>query len=101
MMEHIVSVLSSLVKQSLNLFANPTKQVKKMASINALVAMWPELGHTPHNPRGFIRLDGGYVILGPKDDKPYELSSNEQLAIARFLGPEAPMTKPDGEGCSS
>jgi hypothetical protein len=89
-MERVIGVLGSLVKQPSNPFANLTEQAKKMASINALVAMWPEIGHAEQNPRGSIDLGGGYILLGTKDDKPYELSDDERSSITRFLDPGAP-----------
>ncbi|KAF9642953.1 hypothetical protein BDM02DRAFT_3105019, partial [Thelephora ganbajun] len=94
-MERIIGVLGSLVKQPSNAFANLTEQAKKMANINALLAMWPEIGHKSHDPRGSFNLGGGYILLGPKDDKPYILSPAEQhtLTSSCFLDPGAPMVR--------
>ena len=83
-MERVIGVLGSLVKQPSNPFANLTEQAKKMASINALLTMWPEIGHESCNPRGSIDLGGGYILLGPKDDKPYDLSPAERTALALY-----------------
>ena len=84
-MERIISVLGSLVKQPSSAFANLTEQAKKMASINALLAMWPDLGHESRNPKGSIDLGGGYILLRPRDDQLYRLSTDEEAAITRFL----------------
>ena len=81
-MERVIGVLGSLVKQPSNPFANLTEQAKKMASVNALQAMWVEIGHKPHAPRGSIDLGKGYILLGPTDDKPYDLSPLEHAALA-------------------
>ena len=96
-MEHVIGVLGLLVKQPSNPFTNLTEQAKKVTNINALQAMWPEIGHESHNPRGSIDLGGGYILLGPKDDKPYLLSSAEQHALASyhasFPDSEAPLQR--------
>ena len=93
-MEHVIGVFGSLLRQPSNVFANLTEQAKKVANINALVAMWPEIGHNSHALRGSIDLGGGYILLGPKDDKPYTLSPTEQAVVnsyhATLLDPEAP-----------
>jgi hypothetical protein len=91
-MERMIGVLGSLVKQPSNMFANLTEQAKKMASVNALLAMWPEIDKDSHNPRGSIDLGGGYILLRPRDDKPYTLSSIEQTALASYRA-----TLPDSE----
>jgi hypothetical protein len=92
-MERIIGVLGSLVKQPSNAFANLTEQAKKMVSINALLAMWPDVGRKLHNPRGSIDLGGGYILLGPKDDTLYRISSTEEDAVTRFLDNAAPAVK--------
>jgi len=91
-MERVIGVLGSLVKQSSGPSANLTHQAKKVAGINALQAMWPEIGHGSHNPRGSIDLGGGYILLGPKNNQLYPLSPAEQCALATYyasLGFEA------------
>ena len=92
-MERMIGVLGSLIKQPSNMFANLTEQAKKMANVNALLAMWPEIGHDSHDPRGSINLGGGYILLRPKDDKPYLLTSIEQIALASYCA-----TLPESEG---
>jgi hypothetical protein len=89
-MERIIGVLGSLVKQPSNAFANLTEQAKKMASINALLAMWPEVGYESKNPRGSVDLGGGFILLGPKDEKLYKLSANEEDAVVHFRNNGAP-----------
>ena len=83
-MERVIGVLGSLVKQPSNPFANLAQQAKKVASINALLAMWPEIGHESHDPRGSINLGRGYILLGPKDNKPYDLSPAERTVLALY-----------------
>lgn len=92
-MERIIGVLGSLVKQPSNPFANLTEQAKKMATINALLSMWPEVGHKSRNPRGSIDLGRGYVLLRPRDDGLYRPSPDEQDAITRFLDDGAPAAR--------
>lgn len=89
-MERIIGVLGSLVRQPSNPFANLAEQAKKMASVNGLLAMWPEVEHKSGDPRGSINLGNGYILLGPKDNKLYSLSSSEEPVINNFLAPGAP-----------
>lgn len=80
----MIGVLGSLIKQPSNMFANLTEQAKKMANINALVAMWPEIDQEAHNPAGSIDLGGGYILLRPRDVGPYTLSLIEQTALDSY-----------------
>lgn len=84
-MERIIGILGSLIKQPSNPFANLTEQAKKIAEINAIIAIWPELNSTKRDPHGSINIGHGYVLLGPKDDKPYYPSNTEQTALAEFI----------------
>lgn len=94
-MERVIGVMGSLLRQPSNMFANLAEQAKKMANVNALLAMWPEIIEDPHAPRGSIDLGGGLILKGPKDDKPYTLSAAEQAALASYhatlLDCEAPV----------
>ena len=83
-MERIIGILGSLIKQPSNPFANLTEQAKKIAEINALIAIWPELDSVKQDPHGSINIGDGYILLGPKDEKPYELSDAEQTALVTF-----------------
>ena len=83
-MERIIGILGSLIKQPSNPFANLTEQAKKIAEINALVAIWPELDTTKKDPHGSINIGRGYILLGPKDERSYELSNAEQTALGNF-----------------
>ncbi|KAF9646784.1 hypothetical protein BDM02DRAFT_3156425 [Thelephora ganbajun] len=67
-MERVIGVLSSLLRQPSNPYANLTVQAQKMAHINALVAMWPSFEKAQGNPHGSIDLGDGYLLLGPKED---------------------------------
>ncbi|KAF9646246.1 hypothetical protein BDM02DRAFT_3130490 [Thelephora ganbajun] len=90
-MEHVIGIFGSLIKQPLNPFANLTEQAKKVAEINAIVAMWPDLERPKEDPHGCIDMGQGYLLLGPKDEKPYRLSSAEEDALVAFYSslPEA------------
>ena len=83
-MERIIGIFGSLIKQPSNPFANLAEQAKKIAEINALVSIWPELEAEDKDPHGSIDIGDGYLLLGPKDDKPYELSQAEQSAVQEF-----------------
>ena len=83
-MERVIGVFGSLIKQPSNPFANLTEQAKKIAEVNALVAIWPELESEDRNPHGSIDIGHGYLLLGPKDDKPYDLAPLEQTALDNF-----------------
>lgn len=80
----MIGLFGSLIKQPSNPFANLTEQAKKVAEINAVVAMWPDLERRKADPRGHIDIGHGYLLLGPKDEKPYDLSPVEQAALAVF-----------------
>ena len=79
-MERIIGILGSLIKQPSNPFVNLMEQAKKIAEINALVAIWPELDTTKKDPHGSINIGRRYILLGPKDERSYELSNAEQTA---------------------
>jgi hypothetical protein len=42
-MERIIGIFGSLINQPSNPFSNLTEQAKKIAEINALVTIWPDL----------------------------------------------------------
>ena len=83
-MERIIGVFGSLLRQPSNLFSNLREQAKKVAEINAMVAMWPEIEFLTGEPRGSLDLGQGYILLFPKDTTPYFLSPVEQAAISEF-----------------
>ena len=83
-MERIIGIFGSLIKQPSNPFANLAEQAKKVAEINALVAIWPELEPEVKDPHGSIDIGQGYLLLGPKDEKPYDLPQAEQTALEQF-----------------
>lgn len=83
-MERMIGVFGSLLKQPSNPFANLAEQAKKVAEVNSMIAMWPELERVKKDPRGSINLGDGYTLLGPKDAKPYRLSPTENNAFAAF-----------------
>ena len=83
-MERMIGHLGSLIKQPSNPFANLAEQAKKVAEINALVAIYPGFERKKKDPRGSIDLGGGFLLLGPKDQKPYDFSLAEQSALDNF-----------------
>ena len=83
-MERIIGIFGSLIKQPSNPFANLTEQAKKVAEINAITAMRPDLEHSKHNPHGSIGISQGFLLLGPRDQKPYLLSPAEYTAVSTF-----------------
>jgi len=83
-MERVIGVFGSLLRQPSNLFSNLREQAKKVAEINAVVAMWPEIEFETGEPHGSLNLGQGYILLGPKDTKPYLLLPSEKTAITNF-----------------
>jgi len=94
-MERVIGHFGSLIKQPSNPFANLTEQAKKITEINAIIAMWPDLEKVQKNPRGSIDLGDGYLLLWPKDHKPYRLSPAEWEALNTFYSglPNAGITR--------
>jgi hypothetical protein len=92
-MERMIGILGSLINQPSNPFANLTEQAKKIAEVNAIVAIWPELERPKNDPHGSIDIGVGYLLLGPKDTRPYTPSDVEQNALQDFYsslpGPES------------
>jgi hypothetical protein len=83
-MERVIGVFGSLIKQPSNPFANLAEQAKKVAEVNALVSIWPELEYANQDPHGSIDIGNGFLLLGPKDEGPYDLAPPEQTALETF-----------------
>jgi hypothetical protein len=83
-MERIIGYLGMLIAQPSNPFSNLAELAKKIAEINTLIAIWPELETEPKDPHGSIPIGSGYLLLGPKDEKPYDLPSNNYDALKQF-----------------
>ena len=83
-MECVIGHLGLLLKQPSNPFANLTEQAKKIAEINAIIAMWPDLEKVQNDPRGSVDLGDRYLLLWPKDQKAYRLSPTEWDALNAF-----------------
>ena len=102
-MERMIGIFGSLLRQPSNLFSNLREQARRVAEINALVAMWPEIEIEKGQPRGSLNLGDGYLLLTPKDSKPYPFSplkrlhSTPSIPASRFPNPldQDPFT--DGE----
>ena len=84
-MERIIGYLGSLLRQPLNPFRNLTAQTRRVATTNALIAMWLELEKPTDAPRGSRDLGNGYLLLGPKDANLYHLSPAERTAVNTFF----------------
>ena len=83
-MERVIGYLGSLLRQPSNAFRNLAAQTQQVATTNALIAMWPDFEQDLGDPRGSINLGDGYLLLGPKDTKPYKFSRKEQAALDDF-----------------
>ena len=83
-MERVIGVFGSLLQQPSKLFSNLREQARRVAEINAVVAMWPEIETQRGELQGSLNLGQGYILLGPKDTKPYVLSPAEQTALIDF-----------------
>ena len=83
-MVRVIGVFGSLLRQPSSLFSNLREQARRVAEINAVVAMWPEI-ETERGPlQGSLNLGQGYILLGPKDTKPYVLSPTKRAALIDF-----------------
>ena len=80
-MERVIGYLGSLLGQPSNMFRNLASQATQVATTNALVAMWPDFERTKDDPHGSKDLGDGYLLLGPKDTSPYEISHEEEAAF--------------------
>jgi hypothetical protein len=83
-MERIIGVLGSLLRQPSNLFSNLREQARKVAEINAVIAMWPEIEQEKGDPYGSLHAGQGYLLLRPKDQEPYKLLEDELTALSTF-----------------
>ena len=83
--ERIIGYFGFLLRQPSNPFRNLTAQARRVATINALVAMWPELDESKKDPRGSICLGDGYLLLGPKDSNLHRLPQSEKEALEYFF----------------
>ena len=84
-MERVIGYLGSLLRQPSNPFRNLAAQTRRVATTNALVAMWPELKNQKDAPRGSRDLGDGYLLLGLKDTKLHRLSPSEKRRINIFF----------------
>jgi hypothetical protein len=84
-MERVIGYLGSLLRQPSNPYRNIAAQARRVATTNALVAMWPAFEEKKGNPRGSLDLKDGYLLLTPKDSTPYEIPRNEQDALSAYF----------------
>ena len=84
-MERVIGYLGSLLRQPSNPFRNLAAQTRRVATSNALIAMWPDFEKPKEAPRGSKNLGDSYTLLGPKDKTAYKLSPSEQAALVDFF----------------
>jgi hypothetical protein len=84
-MERVIGYLGSLLRQPSNPFRNLAAQTRRVATRNALVAMWPDFEIPNEAPRGSKDLGDGYLLLGPKDASTYNPSPSEQMALNAYF----------------
>ena len=53
-MEHIIGIFGLLIKQPSNPFVNLAEQARKVAEINAIIAMWLDLERQKKDPHGSL-----------------------------------------------
>ena len=80
-MERVIGYFGSLIRQPSKPYQNIAAQAKRVAITNALVAMWPGIKPENGDPMGSMDTGDGYLLLGPKDAKPYRLSRQEQVSF--------------------
>ena len=85
-MERVIGYLGSLLRQPSNPFRNLAAQTMRVATTNALVAMWPDLEKPKATPRGSKDLGDHYRLLGPKDTTLYCLHPSERTEFINFFG---------------
>ena len=83
-MERVIGYLGSLLRQPSNTFRNLAAQSRRLAYVNAMVAMWPTFQEEQKDPRGSEDIGDGYLLLGPKDTTLYRLSDAERGALNDF-----------------
>jgi hypothetical protein len=92
-MERLIGYLGSLLRQPSNPFRNLAAQTRRVATTNALIAMWPDFDNPKSDPTGSLDLGNGYLLLRPRDTSPHNISPCEQTAIEGFF-----LNQPDVEG---
>ena len=83
-MERVIGIFGSLLWQPSNLFSNLREQARRVAEINAVVAMWPEIESERGELQGSLNVGQGYILLTPTDKTAYPLSPNERTALINF-----------------
>ena len=83
-MERVIGYLGTLLRQPSNVFRNLAAQSRRLAYVNAMVAMWPSFQEEEKDPRGSEDIGDGYLLLGPKDASLHRLSHAEQAALNNF-----------------
>ena len=95
-MERVIGYLGSLLRQPSNPFRNLAAQTKRVATTNALCAMWPDFQPAKGDPMGSKNLGDGFLLLGPKDTTVYAFSQREREAFDTFFP-----IREDGDGLDS
>ncbi|KAI0321211.1 hypothetical protein OF83DRAFT_1051645 [Amylostereum chailletii] len=94
--ERTIGDLGAEIKPHSNPFANLAQRALRRAQVNCLKALYPEFSDAsdiaPSQAPSCI-LEGGYVLLHPRDNRPREVRDAEALAIRAYLrstiGPDA------------
>jgi len=84
-MERVIGYFGSLLQQPSKPFQNLAAQARRVAHVNTMVCMWPELGRQEHNPLGSMDLGNGYLLLGPKDTDVHQMSLTERTSLDDFF----------------
>jgi hypothetical protein len=85
-LERTIGSLGEEVKQPSNPYANLANRGIRRSQVNALYAMFPDLGDAGVQlPRGAIALEGGYVLLRARDDSPRVLEGAYAYALRDFM----------------
>ena len=84
-MERVIGHLGSLLSQPSNPFRNLAAQTRRVATTNALVAIWPDLEKKKGDPQGSKDLGDNYLLLGPKDTSPHQIPPNEWPTFEAFF----------------
>ena len=83
-MERAIGYFGSLLRQPSKPYQHLAAQARRVAHINAMVSMWPELGQQESNPLGSMDFGDGYLLLGPKDSDAHYMSPMEHTAFESF-----------------
>ena len=96
-MERVIGYLGSLLRQPSNIFRHLAAQSRRLAYVNAMVALWPEFLIEEKDPRGSKDLGEGYLLLGPTDTTLHHFLDAEQTALDIFCSGATCLTDVDSQ----